>query len=211
MVVRRKQIVKACTSQLSSLMIVRFDVSGLGLILPCRINVAQIEVGGQNKRNFPGKTGFPPECITRCPPFSCGAVIGLDDQRCNALGNSDLYMLSSCNWRGLRSMRDLRRREFFGRSLEIPGPRACKERWDLTWGEDGSGLRARYAGANDRGVGQGTADHDGQSSGTMAKRTRPESRCCGIQRSVAASPSHRALATGTEIRGKSKADVRNVS
>jgi hypothetical protein len=34
MVVRRKQIVKACTSQLKLIMIVRFDVSGLELILP---------------------------------------------------------------------------------------------------------------------------------------------------------------------------------
>ena len=34
MVVRRKQIVKACTSQLDSLMIVRFDVSRFELILP---------------------------------------------------------------------------------------------------------------------------------------------------------------------------------
>jgi hypothetical protein len=44
------------------------------------------------------------------------------------------------------------------------------------------------------------ADHDGQSSGAMAKRTRGNSRFCGVERSVAANPGHRALAMGAEIR-----------
>jgi hypothetical protein len=44
----------------------------------------------------------------------------------------------------------------------------------------------------------------------MAERTQGDLRCCGIERSIAANPSHRALAMGAEIRRKSKADVRNV-
>ena len=107
-------------------------------------------------------------------------------------------------------MRDLRRREFIGRLLGIPGERAWKGWWDLTWVEDGLGPGGRCADAKDHRVGQGRVDHDGQTSGAMAERTQGDLRCCGIERSIAANPSHRALAMGAEIRRKSKADVRNV-
>jgi hypothetical protein len=185
-IVRRKKSVKACTNLMMSLIMGRFDVSGVELSRRCRQTSLKrcSNCDGLSKRaEFPENTRGAHQMSRNKPPLLL---------------------------KGPRPWRDLRRLDFLAHFSKFCASGRGHCGGDLTWRKDVLEAGESCGHLNHRQVGEGQPDHNGTFCEVTIDWDHGDLRCHRTSRIVAATLRHRALAVGAEIRRYSTGNVRKM-